>query len=134
MESMSNLRQAKPPAPPRAATGGVGASACRTPNRCPACDGADFQLLFTASDRLYHTTAEKFRVVECKRCRLMQLAPKPGPAELESYYPKDYWFAPERSAAGRIEEMYRRFVLLDHVRFVEKAVRESGESGPVLDV
>src|SRR5260370_3917653 len=38
------------------------------------------------------------------------------------------------STASRLEEVYRRFVLRDHVRFVERALRESGESGPVLDV
>src|SRR3989442_10962913 len=103
-------------------------------SHCPACEGAEFQLLFTASDRLYHTTAERFQVVECKRCRLMQLTPQPTPSELEKYYPKNYWFAPEMSTASRLEEIYRRLVLLDHVRFVERAVRESGESGPVLDV
>jgi SAM-dependent methyltransferase len=103
-------------------------------SHCPACDSAEFQPLFTASDRLYNTTSEKFQVVECKRCRLMQLTPQPTPSELEKYYPKNYWFTPELSAASRLEEIYRRFVLLDHVRFVQRAVRESGESGPVLDV
>jgi len=103
-------------------------------SHCPACDGAEFQLLFTASDRLYRTTTEEFQVVECKQCRLMQLAPQPTPADLEKYYPKNYWFAPEGSAVGRLEEFYRRIVLLDHVRFVERALRESQESGPVLDV
>jgi SAM-dependent methyltransferase len=103
-------------------------------SQCPACDSAEFRLLFTASDRLYHTTSERFQVVECKQCRLMQLAPQPTPAELEQYYPKNYWFTPEGSAASRLEEIYRRFVLRDHVRFVERALRESGQTGPVLDV
>ena len=104
------------------------------PSHCPACDGAEFQLMFTASDRLYRTTTEKFQVVECKQCRLMQLAPQPTPADLEKYYPKNYWFAPGASTAGRLEEIYRRIVLRDHVRFVERALRESQETGPVLDV
>ena len=103
-------------------------------SQCPACDGAEFQLLFTASDRLYGSTTERFQVVECKHCRLIQLAPRPTPADLERYYPKNYWFTPESSAAGRLEEIYRRFVLLDHVRFVERALRESRETGPLLDV
>ena len=42
--------------------------------------------------------------------------------------------APEGSAAGRLEEIYRRIVMRDHVRFVERALRESQENGPVLDV
>jgi len=109
-------------------------SAGTTPGQCPACDGADFRLLFTASDRLYQTTSKRFHVVECTQCRLMQLAPQPTPADLESYYPKHYWFTPEKSAVGRLQNMYRRLVLLDHVRFVDRALRESQESGPVLDV
>src|SRR5260370_15951818 len=103
-------------------------------SRCPACEGTEFHALFTASDRLYDTPSERLQVVECKQCRLMQLAPQPTPAELEQYYPKHYWFTPEDSAAGRLEQIYRRFVLRDHLRFVERALRESEESGPVLDV
>jgi SAM-dependent methyltransferase len=103
-------------------------------SRCPVCEGVEFHPLFSATDRLYHTTAEPFQVVECAQCRLMQLSPQPTPAELDRYYPKHYWFTPEDSTTGRMEQIYRRFVLRDHVRFVERALRESEESGPVLDV
>jgi SAM-dependent methyltransferase len=54
--------------------------------------------------------------------------------ELHDYYPPDYWFIPEATAAGRLEQAYRRFVLHDHLRFVERALRESEEDGLVLDV
>ena len=103
-------------------------------DHCPACESVEFQLLFTASDRLYQTTSDEFQVVECKRCRLMQLAPRPTPAELEKYYPKNYWFTAEGTAASQLEETYRRFVLRDHIHFVERALKESEESGLVLDV
>jgi SAM-dependent methyltransferase len=33
-----------------------------------------------------------------------------------------------------LEELYRRFVLGDHVRFVRQALERSGEEGPVVDV
>jgi SAM-dependent methyltransferase len=36
--------------------------------------------------------------------------------------------------ADRLEDAYRRIVLRDHVAFVDRAIRESGETGPVLDV
>jgi SAM-dependent methyltransferase len=104
------------------------------PSQCPACGGVEFRLLFSASDRLYRTTDEMFQVVECKQCRRMQLAPQPTPAELEKYYPGNYWFTPESNAASQLEEIYRRFVLRDHVHFVERALQECEESGPVLDV
>src|SRR5258708_28318234 len=64
----------------------------------------------------------------------MQGKARATPAEREKYYPKNYWFTPEESAAGRLEEIYRRFVRRDHLHFVERALRESGESGPLLDV
>ena len=64
----------------------------------------------------------------------MRLSPQPRPEELGAYYPHDYWYAPERNTASSLEEIYRRFVLLDHVRFVTRALKQSQEEGPVLDV
>ena len=90
--------------------------------------------MFRGTDRLYRTTSKQFQVVECGRCRLIRLCPQPGPEELPAYYPPSYWFEPARSEADRLEELYRRFVLRDHVRFVKRALAASGESGLVLDV
>jgi len=50
------------------------------------------------------------------------------------YYPPRYWYTPDGSSASRFEEHYRRLVLRDHVAFVSRALAESGETGPVLDV
>ncbi len=64
----------------------------------------------------------------------MRLYPQPPPEALARYYPPQYWFAARGGLADRLEEGYRRIVLRDHVWFVDRAIRESGESGPVLDV
>lgn len=101
---------------------------------CPACGNAAARVLFRAGDRLYRTTEEQFSVVECSSCRLIRLTPRPGPQELVRYYPKQYWHVPTGSAAGELVERYRRIVLWDHIRFVEKAVERSGARGAVLDV
>ncbi|HWB85336.1 MAG TPA: class I SAM-dependent methyltransferase [Bryobacteraceae bacterium] len=101
---------------------------------CLVCGSDRSKRLFTASDRLYHTTAEEFAVVRCGQCGLVRLDPQPAPADLHRYYPDNYWFAPDRSAAGRMEEWYRRVVLRDHVRFVEQALGSSGARGSLLDV
>jgi SAM-dependent methyltransferase len=103
-------------------------------NACPACGTESARVLFSATDRLYRTTTKVFQIVECRNCRLIRLHPQPSPAELRDYYPPDYWFVPEATAAGRLEQTYRRFVLHDHLRFVERAIRESEEEGLVLDV
>lgn len=105
--------------------------------RCPACDCAENRILFEGSDRLYHTTERVFRVVECRQCRLIRLSPFPSPQELRQYYPDTYWFVPEHDAVSRLEEIYRRFVLGDHARFVAKAldhVSHGEHPAPVLDV
>jgi SAM-dependent methyltransferase len=72
-------------------------------------------------------------VVECCNCRLIRLHPQPPATELPTYYPPSYWFSPSNTLAERLEQAYRRIVLRDHVSFVDRAVRDSGENGPVLD-
>ena len=101
---------------------------------CLVCNSERFARLFRTSDRLYHTTSQEFAVVRCGECGLVRLDPQPAPEELRQYYPDTYWFVPDRSAASRLEEAYRRLVLRDHVRFVERALRHSRARGPLLDV
>ena len=60
--------------------------------------------------------------------------PRPSPAELRGYYPPDYWFSPQATAVDRLEQAYRRLVLRDHLKFVERALRQCEEPGLVLDV
>jgi SAM-dependent methyltransferase len=90
--------------------------------------------LIRATDRLYRTTDKLFDIVECKKCRLIRLDPPPTPLELPTYYPSDYWYVAHESTAESMEQAYRRFVLRDHVNFVERALRDCDESGTVLDV
>lgn len=101
---------------------------------CLVCGSSRYAALFTSSDRLYRTTTRKFAVVRCGECGLLRLDPQPAPEELRLYYPDNYWFTPDRSAASRLEESYRRIVLRDHVRFVERALRRSHARGVLLDV
>ena len=101
---------------------------------CLLC-GCDFAvLLFRASDRLYHTTTKEFHVVRCQSCGLLRLEPQPAADELRDYYPDNYWFSPDEGAASRLEEGYRRLVLRDHIRFVERALLRAHVEGPLLDV
>ena len=100
---------------------------------CIICRNSEARRLLTGSDRLYGTTARRFEVVACVSCGLLRLNPQPAPEELGAYYPPNYWFSPDSTAASRMEETYRRFVLLDHVRFAARAMRQSGARGPLLD-
>ncbi|HWC95798.1 MAG TPA: class I SAM-dependent methyltransferase [Candidatus Sulfopaludibacter sp.] len=101
---------------------------------CLVCGSEKYALLFRGSDRLYHTTRREFSVVRCEQCGMVRLDPLPTPEELPSYYPENYWFAPDTSTASRMEEAYRRLVLRDHVQFVDRAMRQTRARGPLLDV
>jgi SAM-dependent methyltransferase len=98
--------------------------------RCVLCGSLEAKRLFTASDRLYRTTSERFQVVACRKCGMLRLSPQPD--DVSRYYPEDYWFTPSENVASRLEEFYRRVVLRDHLRFVAGALR--GADGPVVDV
>ncbi len=99
--------------------------------QCPRCEHTGIRTLFSATDRLYRTTSREFQVVECAGCSLLRLEPQPSPEELERFYPDNYWWAPDGSLVGRLEGLYRRIVLGDHLRFVTPGV---ASDGPVLDV
>jgi len=101
---------------------------------CILCGSRESRVRFPTTDRLYRTTRKTFDIVECLRCALLRLAPQPTAAEFDQYYPANYWFDPSESAAGRLEETYRRLVLRDHVRFVVRALQQIRQGEPVLDI
>lgn len=101
---------------------------------CPNCRNSEFRTFFEATDRLYRTTDRKFQIVECQQCRLIRLFPQPNAGELRAYYPDTYWFSPEEETVHRLEELYRRFVLRDHLNFVCRALESSQADGLILDV
>jgi len=103
-------------------------------SQCPMCGNQRATLLFRQTDRLYRTTDKQFGIVRCVQCGLLRLDPQPSPAELSRYYPEAYWFAPDHSLVGRLEESYRRVVLRGHVSFVARALRTSKVRGALLDV
>jgi SAM-dependent methyltransferase len=101
---------------------------------CVLCGESSFTRLFAASDRLYRTTARQFEIIRCGACGLIRLDPPPSREDLRHYYPENYWFAPDRTAASRWEEAYRRLVLRDHVAFVARSLGGSRVRGPLLDI
>ena len=98
---------------------------------CPRCEGESYLTLFRSTDRLYGTTGQRFNVVECSRCALIRLEPLPSAEQLKAFYPERYWWKSERSVAGRLAELYRQVVLLDHIRFV---LHSMDRAGLTLDV
>jgi SAM-dependent methyltransferase len=91
---------------------------------------------------LFRTTARRFEIARCRRCRLEFLSPMPSAEELRGFYPIGYWVGPPRQARGasrlaRLTEVYRRAALLDHVRFVRPLLADQRRLGTwrgLLDV
>ncbi len=102
-----------------------------SPGVCPRCEGDTYLTLFQAPDRLGIAGTKLFHVVECSRCALIRLDPIPSEQELASYYPPDYWWESDGPPSGRLVELYRRFVSMDHLHFVTHGVERSA---PMLDV
>ena len=109
----------------------IDARAEGTRGACPRCEGEAYLTLFQAEDRLGASNGRRFHIVECSQCALIRLDPTPGSDEIASFYPEAYWWEPGASASGRLAEMYRQFVLLDHIHFV---TRDIDRDGLVLDV
>jgi SAM-dependent methyltransferase len=97
---------------------------------CPRCGCELYLTLFRATDRLYRTTQNRFNLVECAGCGLIRLEPLPTPEQLARFYPNEYWWDSDDSAADRLSELYRQLVLQDHVHFVTQGLAP----GPVLDI
>ena len=97
--------------------------------RCLLCGSPEAELILTSHDRLFGIASGTFSLVECKGCGLERLSPRPAPEQVAGFYAPNYWFA-----GGALEEAYRRIVLLDHVRFAERAARECGAPGKILDI
>ena len=107
---------------------------------CPCCHHLESKFVGMGADRLFHTTASKFELYECRKCGVVFLSPMPGEPELASYYPRGYWW---QTAAGsaragdwhQILETYRRLLISGQVRRVAR-LAASFSSHPVrlLDI
>jgi len=105
---------------------------------CNLCGLDDSKVLFRKRDKLGITEVE-FQVVECKRCGLLYVNPRPSEAEMEKFYPEAYAWRETLETHSfltkwvrRLEKGYRYHLLKDEV---SKVIKHTGRSsGKVLDV
>ncbi|MBI4454419.1 MAG: class I SAM-dependent methyltransferase [Acidobacteria bacterium] len=95
---------------------------------CPAC-GGELDSWGAASDKL--TGTGKHLLDSCRNCLSLVLQSEVERDPL-SFYPSNYWYREsDASWLSKLEGCYRRWVLLDHVRFVTRFLRQPGK---LLDV
>jgi len=89
---------------------------------CPVCfSPATAPQPFVGSDSLFATTQRTFGFSACTRCKTLFIDPAPLAEELASFYPSRYWWNSSTDRLGKLEGIYRRIVLRDHLAFVIEA-------------
>jgi 2-polyprenyl-3-methyl-5-hydroxy-6-metoxy-1,4-benzoquinol methylase len=58
--------------------------------RCNLCNGNDIRQKLVARDEFW-MIGEKFYIVQCRKCNLAFLNPRPSQEEITNYYPDDYY-------------------------------------------
>ena len=104
---------------------------------CPVCLATRTAFFGRGTDFLFETSEESFTLRSCGDCRCLFLEPMPSADEIAGFYPPAYWW--QASGAGwlaRLEGLYRRVVLVDHLAFIRRAARcaSPSERASILDV
>ncbi len=68
---------------------------------CDLCGSSEAAVLFTQRDPRPSDAVRSFRVVECRRCGLIYLNPRPEGPDLAAYFPQDYPSDPGCAAGSR---------------------------------
>jgi SAM-dependent methyltransferase len=105
---------------------------------CTICGGDDFGLVYgECPDRLY-PGPDRFDVVRCRGCGLVQTNPRPTPEAIAGYYPESYVAFNQRDFhRGRLARLLRELVCAPYtVRYGPErvAVPPPPGGGRVLDI
>jgi len=105
---------------------------------CPVClNPSTVPHTLTGSDFLFRTTLRTFSFTACDRCHCFFIDPPPEGEELAGFYPALYWWRSSSSLLRKLEGVYRRMALRDHVAFIAKAAEVlpmGGSPARLLDV
>ncbi len=103
--------------------------------KCPVCLNPSTAPALTGTDVLFETTSREFRLSACAACNCLFLNPLPASDEIAGYYPAQYWWNASRpTLLKRLERIYRRFALRDHLAFIGAAASRFPGRVKLLDV
>jgi 2-polyprenyl-3-methyl-5-hydroxy-6-metoxy-1,4-benzoquinol methylase len=92
---------------------------------CPVCLNAFTKPALTGGDWLFESTSKIFTLHACASCHCLFLDPMPADEEIARFYPPQYWWNSSESQRDRplkrLESIYRKFALRDHVAFILRA-------------
>jgi 2-polyprenyl-3-methyl-5-hydroxy-6-metoxy-1,4-benzoquinol methylase len=92
---------------------------------CPVCSNPATSRALTGTDFLFETTSKIFTLDACASCRCLFLNPMPSDSEIAGFYPPSYWWSPSRPGRlKKLESVYRRIALRDHIAFISRSVKD----------
>lgn len=100
---------------------------------CVLCGASETRLAFAGTDRLA-VTGEPFAIVQCKRCGLLFLNPRPTPEEMGRYYPYSQYKDEFTPAIEDEPSVVTRFNRRYHMERLCRAVERVKRAGRLLDV
>jgi len=109
---------------------------------CHLCDSSEQKLIARGREHEYtNTTDDIFSVVQCARCGLVFLNPRPADTELSTIYPTEYpSFVEEEVSSGRSPVLKLKEIFVDRlgypsrVRTALRYVHSSNQPLRILDV
>jgi len=102
---------------------------------CPVCLNPSTAPVFAGSDNLFEMTPQKFNLQSCAVCHSLFLNPLPSPDEISGFYPSQYWWSVARPGfLKRLEAIYRKIALRDHIHFIMGALSGSPNGKSLLDI
>lgn len=95
---------------------------------CALCDLDDCNLILRVKDYRFHLSTDIFNLMQCNRCGLIYLDPRPTKKEMSEFYPQDYYRP--KNLSGRIIRPYS--ILMEKMKAVE--ISKYKKCGRILDV
>ncbi|MEW6188859.1 MAG: class I SAM-dependent methyltransferase [Actinomycetota bacterium] len=79
---------------------------------CNLCGSKSHDLLFIGRDRMYGLEGE-FKLVQCRKCDLIFINPRPTPQAIRNFYPENkyYAFSPHLKSSSTLKELTRWTIL-----------------------
>jgi len=104
---------------------------------CPVCLHPVTRPALTGADIFFETSTDAFNLSGCAACHSLFLDPLPTEEQVARFYPAQYWWKSSAGLLRRLERIYRRAALRDHVAFIARAAtqaRSDAEPIRILDV
>ena len=104
---------------------------------CPVCLNQATSHALSGGDFLFGVSSHTFQLSACAACGCLFIDPPPTKDEIAGFYPPEYWWNASSGILKRLEKLYRRIALRDHVGFINAAIKRAREgAGParLLDV